>query len=60
MGWYFPSGTARTPDEDPSTNSMGGGSRLLKAAKSLVGRYCDAPSANCCGENELGKLDDAT
>lgn len=38
IGWYLPSGTARAPEEEPSTNSIGGGRRLLKASTSLAGR----------------------
>lgn len=39
IGSYFPSGTARASDEEPSTNSTGGGKRLLKASRSFEGRY---------------------
>lgn len=38
MGWYLPSGTARAPEDEPSTNSMGGGRRLLKVSTSRAGR----------------------
>ena len=34
---YLPS-TANVPDDEPSMNSMGGGSRLLKASVSFDGR----------------------
>ena len=39
MGSYLPSGTASVPEDEPSTNSMGGGRSLLKASKSLDGLY---------------------
>ena len=39
MGSYLPSGTASAPEDEPSTNSMGGGRSLLKASKSLDGLY---------------------
>lgn len=39
MGWYFPSATANSPDDEPSTNSIAGGSRALKASISFAGRY---------------------
>jgi hypothetical protein len=48
MTSYFPSTTANVPDEEPSMNSTGGGSRLLKASVSFDGRYS---SEVCCGEN---------
>lgn len=38
IGSYLPSATARVPEEEPSTNSIGGGSNLLKASISLAGR----------------------
>jgi hypothetical protein len=38
IGSYLPSATARAPEDEPSTNSMGGGSKLLKASMSLAGR----------------------
>jgi hypothetical protein len=38
MASYFPSATASVPDDDPSTNSIGGGRRLLKVSMSLDGR----------------------
>jgi hypothetical protein len=37
IGSYLPSATARAPEDEPSTNSIGGGSRLLKASISLAG-----------------------
>ena len=48
MTSYFPSTTANVPDEEPSINSTGGGSRLLKASVSFDGRQS---SEVCCGEN---------
>ena len=39
MGWYLPSPTASTPEEDPSTNSILGGKSLLKASRSFAGLY---------------------
>jgi hypothetical protein len=47
MGSYLPGGTANAPDEEPSMNSMGGGSRLLKASLSFDGRYCSESSGVC-------------
>ena len=38
IGWYFPSATAKTPEEEPSMNSIGGGKSLLKASRSFAGR----------------------
>lgn len=38
IGSYLPSATARAPEDEPSTNSIGGGSKLLKASMSLAGR----------------------
>lgn len=38
IGSYLPSGTAKAPEDEPSTNSIGGGNRLLKASRSLDGR----------------------
>ena len=54
IGSYLPGGTASAPDEEPSTNSMGGGSRLLKASLSLDGRYCSESSGvkgGCMGKS---------
>ena len=53
MGWYLPSPIARTPDEDPSTNSMGGGKSLLNASRSFAGLY-EESSANR-GEGSSGE-----
>lgn len=39
MGWYLPSPMARVPDEEPSTNSTGGGRSCLKVSISFAGRY---------------------
>lgn len=47
IGLYLPSTTANVPDEEPSTNSIGGGKSALKASMSLAGRYC----ARSCGSN---------
>ena len=38
MGSYFPSATAKAPDDEPSMNSIGGGSKLLKVSKSFACR----------------------
>ena len=39
MGSYLPSKlAAKAPDDEPSTNSTGGGSRLLNATRSFAGR----------------------
>lgn len=38
MASYFSSTTANVPDDEPSINSMGGGSRLLKVSVSFDGR----------------------
>ena len=48
MGSYLPSGTASVPEDEPSTNSMGGGRSLLKASRSLDGLYWS--SGGCEGE----------
>lgn len=59
IGSYLPGGTANAPDEEPSTNSMGGGSRLLKASLSLDGRYCRESSA-VVNDGCMGKSGDAS
>lgn len=51
MGSYLPSATARTPDDDPSTNSIGGGRRLLNASISLDGLSCAGSSDRSWVEN---------
>lgn len=48
---YFPSGTASTPDEEPSTNSTGGIS-FKNASLSFAGLYDGVSSKRCWGENE--------
>ena len=53
MGWYLPSPIARTPDDDPSTNSIGGGKSLLNASRSFAGLY-EESSANR-GEGSSGE-----
>jgi hypothetical protein len=35
----FPSATANVPDDEPSINSIDGGSKLLKASVSFDGRW---------------------
>lgn len=51
MGSYLPSGTARVPEDDPSTNSTGGGRSLLNDSISL--EYL-TPSSDC-GANGAGE-----
>lgn len=55
MGVYFPSGTAKLPVDDPSTNSIGGSRDL----KSCGGPYGES-SAVVCGEKNGVWWDDAT
>ena len=38
IGSYLSSATARVPVDDPSINSIGGGSKLLNASMSFAGR----------------------
>lgn len=40
---------ASAPVDEPSTNSTGGGRRLLKASMSLAGRACSRSGVNCAG-----------
>lgn len=49
---------ARVPEEDPSTNSIGGGRRLLNASTSLAGRNERASSwvdVEIFGEKDAGR-----
>lgn len=57
IGSYLPGGTARAPDDDPSMNSIFGGSRLLKASRSFAGLYCRESSEVCCVEKAAGSGD---
>lgn len=63
MGSYLDSATASAPEDEPSTNSMGGGSKLLKASRSREGRYWLVSSLLRCEEKSgagVGYLEDAS
>jgi hypothetical protein len=57
IGRYLPSGTASAPEDEPSTNSIGGGSKLLNASTSRAGRNESESSADFAeffGEKDAG------
>jgi hypothetical protein len=53
IGSYFPSPRIRVPEDEPSTNSIAGGRRLLNASMSFAGRYCGDSSEDLRGEKDV-------